>query len=102
MSVPAFSLPEYSSFDRNYLAEEFLVKKGVACSFDYYSMRGYCPIGPQQTNLHDCGIFLLEYAKQFLLKAPAPEDLGQANMFSKLFDPKSIMERGRWEVAEVS
>lgn len=87
---------------RSYLAEEFLAKKGVECSFDYYTMRGYYPIAPQQTNFHDCGIFLLEYAKEFLRNPPAPDDVGASSRFTKMFDPDHIMEEGRWEVAEVS
>ncbi|XP_003747853.1 uncharacterized protein LOC100900751 [Galendromus occidentalis] len=86
---------------RNYLTEEFLVKKEVECSFDYYTMRGYYPIAPQQTNFHDCGIFLLEYAKKFLLNPPAPEDMGLGSRFNKMFDPDHIMEEGRWHLAEV-
>ncbi|CAG2171121.1 unnamed protein product, partial [Oppiella nova] len=55
---------------REFLAYEWLSKKGIELSFKSKTiLRDYTPQVPNQTNSSDCGLFVLEYIQQFL-KAP--------------------------------
>lgn len=86
---------------REYLTEEFLDKKKIECVFDYNTMRGYYPQCPQQANYHDCGIFVLEYAKKFFQKPLSVEQACSLQDFKNLFDPVVVMKKRRREISNV-
>ncbi|KFM79370.1 Sentrin-specific protease 7, partial [Stegodyphus mimosarum] len=50
---------------RDYLEVEWKVKKGTTKIFDHNTMQRYIMRCPQQTNLHDCGVYLLQYFENF-------------------------------------
>ncbi|XP_062378897.1 sentrin-specific protease 6 isoform X1 [Sardina pilchardus] len=61
---------------KEYLEEEWRVRKGTPCSFE---VKGFSPSVPQQNNSSDCGIYLLQYVESFfespLQGFEAPMDL---------------------------
>ncbi|XP_041928777.1 sentrin-specific protease 6 isoform X2 [Alosa sapidissima] len=61
---------------KEYLEEEWRVRKGIQCSFE---VKGFSPSVPQQNNSSDCGIYLLQYVESFfespLRSFEAPIDL---------------------------
>ncbi|XP_031436669.1 sentrin-specific protease 6 isoform X2 [Clupea harengus] len=61
---------------KEYLEEEWRVRKGTQRSFE---MNGSSPLVPQQNNLSDCGVYLLQYVESFfespLQSFKAPIDL---------------------------
>lgn len=65
-------------------------------------MRGYYPQCPQQANYHDCGIFVLEYAKKFFQNPLTVDQVCSLQNFRDLFDPVVVMEKRRKEIANVS
>ena len=52
---------------RTYLSMEWRAKMGSEKEFSVETMPAYCPRIPQQTNLTDCGLFLLQYVESFFL-----------------------------------
>ena len=50
---------------RTYLTKEWEVKMKSSKEFTVDNMPAYCPNVPQQTNLTDCGLFLLQYVESF-------------------------------------
>ncbi|XP_035225406.1 sentrin-specific protease 6-like [Stegodyphus dumicola] len=50
---------------REYLEMEWKMKKGTRKIFDRNTMQGYIMRCPQQTNFHDCGVYLLQYVENF-------------------------------------
>ena len=52
---------------RSYLSMEWRAKMGSEREFSVETMPAYCPRIPQQTNLTDCGLFLLQYVESFFL-----------------------------------
>lgn len=61
---------------KEYLEEEWKVRRGTQCSFE---TKAFSPRVPQQNNLSDCGIYLLQYVESFfenpLQGLEAPIDL---------------------------
>lgn len=49
---------------RDYLSCEHQSKFGTT-DFDKYSIKGHCVKVPQQDNLTDCGLFVLQYVEHF-------------------------------------
>jgi len=53
---------------RSYLTSEWTEKMKTTREFTTSTMPGFCPRVPQQNNLTDCGLFLLEYVESFFKK----------------------------------
>jgi len=53
---------------RSYLTSEWTEKMKTTREFTTSTMPGFCPRIPQQNNLTDCGLFLLEYVESFFKK----------------------------------
>jgi len=53
---------------RSYLTSEWKEKMKTPREFTTSTMPGFCPRVPQQNNLTDCGLFLLEYVESFFKK----------------------------------
>ncbi|XP_035204786.1 sentrin-specific protease 6-like isoform X2 [Stegodyphus dumicola] len=83
---------------RDYLNVEWTSKKGSRKIFDRHTMNEYIMRCPQQTNMHDCGVYLLENFEKFFqnpfnFKNPMPD-------LSNWFDKNRIREK-RNEIKEL-
>lgn len=56
---------QYSKLLRNFVAKEFLKRKGKRIDLSAKMEMRNLPV-PRQTNSFDCGLFLLHYAELFL------------------------------------
>jgi len=70
---------------RSYLTREWKEKMKTTREFTTTTMPGFCPKIPQQDNLTDCGLFLLEYVESFFkdpISSYIPPIVSLENWFS--------------------
>nr|XP_033799548.1 sentrin-specific protease 7 [Geotrypetes seraphini] len=97
-SLRAGSLQNTVQMLREYLKEEWHVKKGTPREFSQSNMRDFCPRVPKQNNSSDCGIYLLQYVESFFQK---PITNFELPISLEHWFPRHIMRTKREEIHDL-
>ena len=84
---------------RSYLSSEWRAKMGSEREFSEARMPAYCPRIPQQTNLTDCGIFLLQYVESFFQNPLSNYSRPLENLAS--WFPEDCIKTKRFTIASI-